>query len=83
METKKFAGKINALGCGYLDLPVSGGEVGAKADSLTIMVGGPDAAKEIKPLIGDSVERVSAGSTRVHQAGHLEQVVSVFKLNAV
>ena len=51
IETKLFAKKINALGCDYLDAPVSGGEVGAKAASLTIMVGGPDAAFErIKPL---------------------------------
>ena len=51
IETKAFAKKINALGCDYLDAPVSGGEVGAKAASLTIMVGGPDAAFErIKPL---------------------------------
>jgi 2-hydroxy-3-oxopropionate reductase len=51
METKEFAKKINALGCDYLDAPVSGGEVGAKAASLTIMVGGPDAAFErVKPL---------------------------------
>ena len=51
METKEFALRINALGCDYLDAPVSGGEVGAKAASLTIMVGGPDAAFErVKPL---------------------------------
>jgi len=43
MATKLFAQKINALGCDYLDAPVSGGEVGAKAASLTIMVGGPEA----------------------------------------
>ena len=51
MDTKEFAKKINALGCDYLDAPVSGGEVGAKAASLTIMVGGPDAAFAlVKPL---------------------------------
>jgi 2-hydroxy-3-oxopropionate reductase len=51
IETKKFAKKINALGCEYLDAPVSGGEVGAKAASLTIMVGGPESAFAIvKPL---------------------------------
>jgi 2-hydroxy-3-oxopropionate reductase len=51
IETKVFAQKINALGCDYLDAPVSGGEVGAKAASLTIMVGGPDAAfKRVQPL---------------------------------
>jgi 2-hydroxy-3-oxopropionate reductase len=51
IETKAFAKKINDLGCDYLDAPVSGGEVGAKAASLTIMVGGPEASFErIKPL---------------------------------
>jgi len=42
--TKAFAKRINALGCDYLDAPVSGGEVGAKNATLTIMVGGPQAA---------------------------------------
>jgi len=51
IATKEFAAKINALGCDYLDAPVSGGEVGAKAGSLTIMVGGPEAAFEkVKPI---------------------------------
>jgi len=51
MATKQFAQAINALGCDYLDAPVSGGEVGAKAASLTIMVGGPEAAFErVRPL---------------------------------
>ncbi len=51
METKRFAKAVNELGCDYLDAPVSGGEVGAKAASLTIMVGGPEAAFErVKPL---------------------------------
>jgi 2-hydroxy-3-oxopropionate reductase len=51
LDTKLFAQKINALGCDYLDAPVSGGEVGAKAASLTIMVGGPEATFErIRPL---------------------------------
>ena len=51
IETKQFAERINKLGCDYLDAPVSGGEVGAKAASLTIMVGGTDAAFEkARPL---------------------------------
>jgi 2-hydroxy-3-oxopropionate reductase len=51
IETKEFAKKINALGCDYLDAPVSGGEVGAKAASLTIMVGGPQPAFDrVRPL---------------------------------
>lgn len=51
IETKSFAKRINELGCQYLDAPVSGGEVGAKAGSLTIMVGGEQATfDEVKPL---------------------------------
>jgi len=51
MDTKAFAKKIEALGCDYVDAPVSGGEVGAKAASLTIMCGGTEAAFErVKPL---------------------------------
>jgi 2-hydroxy-3-oxopropionate reductase len=51
IATKGFAERINALGCDYLDAPVSGGEVGAKAASLTIMVGGPEAAfATVKPI---------------------------------
>ncbi len=51
IDTKAFAKKINDLGCDYLDAPVSGGEVGAKAASLTIMIGGPEATfQRIKPL---------------------------------
>lgn len=51
VATKEYARKINALGCDYLDAPVSGGEVGAKNAALTIMVGGPQATfDKIKPL---------------------------------
>jgi 2-hydroxy-3-oxopropionate reductase len=51
IDTKRFAKAVNALGCDYLDAPVSGGEVGAKAGSLTIMVGGDAAVFErVKPL---------------------------------
>jgi 2-hydroxy-3-oxopropionate reductase len=51
LATKEFARRINELGCDYLDAPVSGGEVGAKGATLTIMVGGPEAAFErVKPL---------------------------------
>ena len=51
LATKEFAKKVNACGADYLDAPVSGGEVGAKAASLTIMVGGPERAfNTVKPL---------------------------------
>jgi 2-hydroxy-3-oxopropionate reductase len=44
IETKDFAKRVNDLGCDYLDAPVSGGEVGAKAGALTIMIGAEQAA---------------------------------------
>jgi 2-hydroxy-3-oxopropionate reductase len=51
IETKEYAKKVEALGCEYLDAPVSGGEVGAKAGTLSIMVGGKDAVfAKVKPL---------------------------------
>jgi 2-hydroxy-3-oxopropionate reductase len=51
LATKTFAQKINAIGCQYLDAPVSGGEVGAKNATLSIMVGGGQATfDEVKPL---------------------------------
>ena len=52
VQTKAFAEKIKALGCDYMDAPVSGGEVGAKAASLTIMVGASEATFEkVLPLL--------------------------------
>ena len=62
IETKDFAGRINELGCDYLDAPVSGGEVGAKAGTLTIMVGGParafERAKPLFELMGQNITLV-------------------------
>ncbi len=46
LDTQAFAKTINALGCDYLDAPVSGGEIGARDATLTIMVGGPQGAFE-------------------------------------
>ncbi|MET4695326.1 2-hydroxy-3-oxopropionate reductase [Endozoicomonas lisbonensis] len=51
IETKQFAALVVEKGGLYLDAPVSGGEVGAIAGSLSIMVGGTQAAfDEVKPL---------------------------------
>jgi 2-hydroxy-3-oxopropionate reductase len=62
IETKDFARRINEMGCDYLDAPVSGGEVGAKQATLTIMVGGPDAAfaraKPLFELMGKNITHV-------------------------
>ena len=62
IETKDYAKRVNEKGCDYLDAPVSGGEVGAKAATLTIMVGGPDAAfaraKPLFELMGKNITHV-------------------------
>ncbi len=70
IETKEFAKRINALDCEYLDAPVSGGEVGAKGATLTIMVGGTvEGFERVKPcfeLMGKNITHVGengAGQT--------------------
>jgi 2-hydroxy-3-oxopropionate reductase len=67
IATRGFAKKITDLGCDYLDAPVSGGEVGAKAASLTIMVGGDDrhAFERVRPLL----EKMGKNITLVGGAG--------------
>jgi 2-hydroxy-3-oxopropionate reductase len=51
IATQEFAKRINALGCEYVDAPVSGGQVGAKAASLTIMVGASEQTfAKVKPI---------------------------------
>ncbi|MEO9297271.1 2-hydroxy-3-oxopropionate reductase [Devosia alba] len=62
VATKDFAGRIEALGCDYLDAPVSGGDVGAKNAALTIMVGGKravfDKALPLLQLMGKNITLV-------------------------
>jgi 2-hydroxy-3-oxopropionate reductase len=65
IATKDFAARITALGGEYLDAPVSGGEVGAKAASLTIMVGGTEAGfARVLPLLQ------LMGKNITHVGGH-------------
>ena len=60
--TKQFAERIDATGARYLDAPVSGGEVGARAGTLSIMVGGSEESFErALPLfqaMGKNITRV-------------------------
>jgi 2-hydroxy-3-oxopropionate reductase len=66
IATKDYAARIAALGCDYVDAPVSGGEVGAKAASLTIMCGASESAFErVRPLL----ERMGRNITRVGGVG--------------
>ena len=86
IATKVFAQKINALGCDYLDAPVSGGEVGAKNATLSIMVGGPDATFEkVKPLfelMGKNITLVG-GNGDGQTAKVANQIIVALNIEAV
>ena len=86
IATKTFAQKINALGCDYLDAPVSGGEVGAKNATLSIMVGGPDAVFErVKPvfeLMGKNITLVG-GNGDGQTAKVANQIIVALNIEAV
>src|SRR5438552_14566929 len=86
IATKAFAHKINALGCEYLDAPVSGGEVGAKNATLSIMVGGPEATfDKVKPLfelMGKNITLVG-GNGDGQTAKVANQIVVALTIEAV
>jgi 2-hydroxy-3-oxopropionate reductase len=86
IATKTFAQKINALGCDYLDAPVSGGEVGAKNATLSIMVGGPQAVFDrIKPLfelMGKNITLVG-GNGDGQTAKVANQIIVALNIEAV
>ncbi len=87
IETKAFAARLNALGCEYLDAPVSGGEVGAKAASLTIMVGGPqtafDRAKPLFQLMGKNITLVGESNGAGQTCKVANQIIVALNIEAV
>ena len=84
--TKTFADKIKATGAAYLDAPVSGGEVGAKAATLSIMVGGcPNAFERALPLfqsMGKNITRVG-GNGDGQTAKVANQIIVALNIQAV
>jgi 2-hydroxy-3-oxopropionate reductase len=86
IATKAFAQKINALGCEYLDAPVSGGEVGAKNATLSIMVGGnPATFDRVKPLfelMGKNITLVG-GNGDGQTAKVANQIIVALNIEAV
>jgi 2-hydroxy-3-oxopropionate reductase len=86
VETKAFAQRIEALGCDYLDAPVSGGDVGARNGTLSIMVGGkPEVFERVRPVF----EAMGKNITRVGDSGAgqtckvANQIVVALTINAV
>ncbi len=86
IETKKFAARLSELGCDYLDAPVSGGDVGAREGTLTIMVGGPDAAfAKVKPLfelMGKTITHIG-GNGDGQTAKVANQIIVTLTIQAV
>jgi 2-hydroxy-3-oxopropionate reductase len=86
IETKQFAKRINTLGCDYLDAPVSGGEVGAKNATLSIMAGGSeDAFARVKPLfelMGKNITLVG-GNGDGQTAKVANQIIVALNIEAV
>src|SRR6516162_1197574 len=86
ISTKEFARRINDLGCDYLDAPVSGGEIGAKQGTLSIMVGGDEAVFErVKPLfelMGKNITRVG-GNGDGQTAKVANQIIVALAIEAV
>ncbi len=87
IETKDYAKRIKDKGCEYLDAPVSGGEVGAKQGTLTIMVGGADAAfARAKPLfevMGKNITHVGSepGAGQICKVAN--QIIVALNIQAV
>jgi len=86
IETQEFAKKVEATGADWLDAPVSGGEVGAKAASLTIMVGGKDEVfARVQPLfalMGKNITHVGpAGAGQVTKVAN--QIIVALNIAAV
>ena len=86
IATKEFAKKINALDCDYLDAPVSGGEVGAKNATLSIMVGGDENVfNRVKPvfdLMGKNINLVG-GNGDGQTAKVANQIIVALNIEAV
>jgi 2-hydroxy-3-oxopropionate reductase len=86
VETKAFAQRIQALGSEYLDAPVSGGDVGARNATLSIMVGGKaEVFERVKPVfecMGKNITLV--GDTGAGQTCKVaNQIVVALTINAV
>ena len=86
VETKDFARRIEALGADYLDAPVSGGDVGAKNATLSIMCGGQPAvferARPVLECMGKNITLVG-GSGDGQTCKVANQIVVALTINAV
>jgi 3-hydroxyisobutyrate dehydrogenase len=92
MQTRELATRLGRRGLDVVDAPVSGGVTGAEAGSLTIMVGGDDAAfARCRPLLdelGGNILHVGGSGAghalkalnNLHSATHLLSSVEVLRV---
>lgn len=85
--TIDFARRVNEMGCDYLDAPVSGGEVGARNATLSIMIGGPAAALEraraLFGIMGKTIVHVGPNNGDGQVAKCANQIVVALTIQAV
>ena len=70
-RSQRLAALLEARGAAMLDAPVSGGDVGAQAGTLSIMVGGPPAVFErCRPILAAMGRTLTLMGPRVGAGGH-------------
>ena len=86
-ETAQFAAAVRAAGGAYLDAPVSGGQLGARNASLTIMVGGAEAdfrrALPLFQLLGKNITLVGAQNGAGQTCKLANQIIVALTIEAV
>ncbi len=86
LETRVFAERIEKLGCDYVDAPVSGGDIGAKNGTLTIMVGASEEVfvrvLPVLQLMGQTITRIgNAGAGQICKIAN--QIIVALTIEAV
>lgn len=86
LKTREFATHIAELGHAYADAPVSGGDIGARDATLTIMVGATETVfTKIKPilaLMGKTITHIGEpGTGQICKAAN--QIIAALTLEAV
>ena len=86
IQTRAFAERIAALGNDYVDAPVSGGEIGARNATLTIMVGAEqEVFQRVRPLfelMGKNITLIGpVGSGQIAKVAN--QIIVALNIEAV
>lgn len=86
-SAREYAARLEALGVGYIDAPVSGGTPGAEQGTLAIMAGGKAAQIEfVRPLMAELASRFTrmgdSGAGQVTKLANQIIVASLFPVIA-